>query len=1000
MKLDVHTLAIVLCLSGFLQTVVLYIQYRLNREQRGLGWWVLGSMAFSCGFAVNYLRDSQLIGYFVIVGNNLLFASGLLLLYIGAVQFFDQKVHYSRIIFVLSVILTYFALFTFVFDNFIARRVFLSVVTASISLMISAFLFVRRKSSVSASVYFLVSVFSAYGCYLIVRAFMLLADEHDENIFSPTFTQTSFFFASMIASNLWTFGLIMLINQRLNAQHIEEKEHFELIFNTSPDAVIITRYSDGLMVDVNDSFTVMTGYQRSEVIGRSTLDVNLWHTSDDRRIIMEMLAEKGFVENVEMLFRRKDGNLITGVFSARIFDSRGVPHIMSVTRDITARRKAEDAFRETEARYRRIVDTANEGIMYVDRDFNLTFANRQMASMLGYSIEEMIGRNYSSFMAEDQLEDNAEQMKMRAEGKDSVYERCFLTKDGRRYWLLVSAKAVIDSEGIFTASFAMFTDIDARKKMEAALKESEEKYRRIVDTALEGVISLNRDTRIAFVSRQMASMLGYSPEEMIGRKIEYFLPEDQLDANAEQMKMRMQGKDAVYERCFITKDGRRHWILVSAKSVTDEDGHFMGSFAMLMDINERKSMEESILMHNRRLQLLFELTQTRETDMQAILDKALEYSLQLTGSAIGYIYHYSEEDRQFVLNTWSRNVMKECTIVNPQTVYQLDRTGIWGEAVRQRKPIMVNDFQAENPLKKGYPEGHVLLYRYLTVPVFSDDRIVGVIGVGNKEEPYNEIDIVQLNLLAESVWSISRQKDDERKIREYAEKLKDLNATKDRFFSIIAHDLRGPFNGILMLSRLLMDKIDRYDRETAEYITLINRSAKSAFNLLENLLEWSMIQMGRVEFKPEDIDFGVALGHALEVLRSQAMNKDITIESISEVESVFADSNMLSAILRNLISNAIKFTPRSGKVTVNARKNGAYNEISVTDTGVGMSEKVRSRLFRLSEKVTSEGTEGEGGTGLGLLLCREFVEKHHGAIRVESTEGKGSSFIFTLPLRQ
>jgi len=999
MKLDVHTLAIILCLSAFMQFVVIFIHYRLNRDQSGLGWWVLGSLAFSLGFAANYLRDARMTGHFAIVGNNMLFASGLLLMYVGVLQFFEQKVRFGWIISACTAIMIYFVVFTFVIDNYIARRVFLSFAIAITSLLISRTLFLHRKSSVNASSCFLGFVFLAYGCYFILRALLLITGERGESIFTPTFTQTSMFFVSMIASNLWTFGLIILINQRLNAKQIEDKERLELIYNTSPDAAIVSRLSDGVVVDINDSFTTLTGYTRQEMLGKTTLEYGIWQTPEARSLFIDTLKEKGNVGNIEMQFRRRDGSILTGMISARTFDILGVPHVMSVTRDMTERKRAEDVLRETEAQYRRIVDTAIEGIMYVDRDFIVTFANRQIASMLGYSIDEMIGRNYSSFMAEDQLEDNVAQMKMRAEGKDSVYERCFMTKDGKRHWLLVSAKAVLDSDGRFTASFAMFTDIDARRQIEKALIESEEKYRRIVDTAMEGVISLNRDTRIAFVSRQMASMLGYSPEEMIGKKYESFLPEDQLDANAEQMKMRMQGKDSVYERCFITKDGRRHWILVSAKSVTDEDGNFIGSFAMLMDIDEHKSMEESILMHNRRLQLLLELTQTRETDLQAILDKALEYALQLTSSAIGYIYHYSEEERQFVLNTWSRDVMKECRVVNPQTVYQLDKTGIWGEAVRQRKPIMVNDFQAENPLKKGYPDGHVNLNRYLTVPVFSDGRIVGVIGVGNKAEPYDETDIVQLNLLAESVWSISRQKEDERKIREYAEKLKELNATKDRFFGIIAHDLRSPFNGIIMLSRFLMDRIARFDSETVEYITLINKSAKSAFNLLENLLEWSRIQMGRVEFKPEDIDYETMLCSVFEVAKSQALNKGIAMESVSEIKSVYGDLNMISAILRNLISNAIKFTPRSGKVTVRARMNGAYNEISVTDTGVGISEKVQGRLFRLSEKVTSEGTEGEGGTGLGLLLCREFVDRHHGTIRVESAEGKGSSFIFTLPLK-
>ncbi len=160
-----------------------------------------------------------------------------------------------------------------------------------------------------------------------------------------------------------------------------------------------------------------------------------------------------------------------------------------------------------------------------------------------------------------------------------------------------------------------------------------------------------------------------------------------------------------------------------------------------------------------RLESLQKISHYKAKSIQDLLDYALGEAISLTSSKIGYIYHYNEEREEFVLNTWSKDVMKECTIANPQNIYKLDKTGIWGEAVRQRKPIMLNNFEAPHPLKKGYPEGHAKLYRFMTIPVFVEDKIVAVAGVANKEKDYDEADVRQLSMLMDSVWKYVHKKE-------------------------------------------------------------------------------------------------------------------------------------------------------------------------------------------------------------------------------------------------
>lgn len=184
------------------------------------------------------------------------------------------------------------------------------------------------------------------------------------------------------------------------------------------------------------------------------------------------------------------------------------------------------------------------------------------------------------------------------------------------------------------------------------------------------------------------------------------------------------------------------------------------------EIIERKKAEDNIKRNEARLEGLLRISQHRAGSIQELLDFALDEAITLTGSKIGYIYHYNETKKEFTLDTWSKDVMKQCTIAEQQTIYQLEKTGIWGEAVRQAKPIIVNDFHAPNPLKKGYPEGHSPLYRFLTVPVLSDGHIVGVVGVANKETDYDGSDVTQLTLLMDTAWKIADRKRAEEALRE------------------------------------------------------------------------------------------------------------------------------------------------------------------------------------------------------------------------------------------
>jgi PAS domain S-box-containing protein len=301
-----------------------------------------------------------------------------------------------------------------------------------------------------------------------------------------------------------------------------------------------------------------------------------------------------------------------------------------------------------------------------------------------------------------------------------------------------------------------------------------------------------------------------------------------------------------------------------------------------------------------------------------------------------------------------------------------------------------NEQMKDKLLKEGKLDKEEIQFRLKNGEIIDTELSTSIIEVNN--EP----------LMLSEVINVTDRKRVEVALKDSEAKLRESNNTKDKFFSIIAHDLKSPFQSILGCSEILEMNHKEYNEEKrGEIIKLITMSAKRAYGLLENLLTWSRSQSGMIDYKPEKLQLNVVLLDTIFDLQVYADQKDIKINNqITNDELVFADKNMISTILRNLISNAIKFTQQNGIVTLGAQKTAETNftEIWVKDTGIGIPKDIMDNLFRIDKKVfTTSGTANEKGTGLGLILCKEFVEKHGGEIRVESKPEKGSIFSFTIP---
>lgn len=285
------------------------------------------------------------------------------------------------------------------------------------------------------------------------------------------------------------------------------------------------------------------------------------------------------------------------------------------------------------------------------------------------------------------------------------------------------------------------------------------------------------------------------------------------------------------------------------------------------------------------------------------------------------------------------------------------------------------------------------LYRYITKPWDKNDMIMTI------KEAIKSYDLEHTILQKNKELSILNESL-EQKVEERTHQLEELNRTKDKFFSIIAHDLKNPFNTLLGFTELMRVNFDRYSKDQLRnYIDILYETADSGYSLLKNLLEWSRSQTGSLKRSPEVIDIVEITKDVIQLLEISASKKQINIiNNLGENVTAYADLNMIHTTIRNLLSNAIKYTNTGGSIIINSQVNDKFLTISVKDNGIGIPKENIDKLFRIDINVSTKGTNDESGTGLGLLLCKEFVEKNGGKIWVESEQDAGSQFFFTIPV--
>lgn len=386
MELDILTLSIVSCLVYVCQVIALYIQYRISKSLIGVRWWLLGTTFAALGviFMPMVMVPSLLKLAMVSIPLSIL---GQIFLYIGIARFLGK----NEKRWVLTAIFTLFALgyyfFMFV-SNSISDRTVVYTATMFVLLMMSAIaLFRYRNSSFSSSAIFTGVVFFVFGLYSIIRFGWVLSQPQVKGYFDQNFGLSLSFIFPLVANVLWTYGFIIMLNQRLNTENLEEKENLQRVFNTTPDAAVIFRAEDGSIIDVNAGFPLLTGYTRAELIGNSIVNINFWKNQSDRDQFKTEVLENGVCENKEFVFLRKDGSELFGSISAKTITMQSETRIISMIHDITSRKQADEALRESEALYRSILNSSPDDITITDASGFIQVISPAAKKMFGYGPE-------------------------------------------------------------------------------------------------------------------------------------------------------------------------------------------------------------------------------------------------------------------------------------------------------------------------------------------------------------------------------------------------------------------------------------------------------------------------------------------------------------------------------------------------------------------------------------------------------------------------------------
>ena len=760
-----------------------------------------------------------------------------------------------------------------------------------------------------------------------------------------------------------------------------EKNYCEM-FNAIDEYVFLLDPATARIIDVNKSFIEAYSLPIENLLGQEISSISCdepeYRLENIKIKIKEALKKKHI--NFEWKAKKHNNEIFWIEVSLKPAEINGNLVIIALCKDITDKKNKEEMLHLAMEKFESIVRSIPHFIYHIDREGRILWLNPKFEEIFDKPLDEIIGsRSYDLFPIEDgDIYYLNDQTVINEDRTITTIERNTDPFNGEVKFIEVIRSPLHDSEGNVVGIQGLFRDVSSRLSFEEKIKQNKQYHSEVLDSINDCILVLNDDGRITDCNRRFEVEFGYNMCELNDITIQDILDEEFVNPQSEVSTIFQKVLDTgqyALECRMKRKDKLVFWSEISfRKAIINEK---ISIIASVRNINERKQLENELLSQAIELDLFFRTA----VDMFCIADtkgffrllnpqweKTLGYSISQLENKL-FLDFVHPDDLESTIK-----VMK--TLENNQEV--LDFTNRYRHADGTYRWIEWRSFPYNGLV---YAAARDVTYRKNAEE--EKERLIADLKNSKEMIEIDNQKVIELN----------------QSLSESEAHLKDMNQNKDKLFSIISHDLRNPLSSFLSLTEMMIMELHSLSiNELHDSMVYLNQSATSIYKLLDNLLLWSKLQRGIIEFHPDEYKLHDIVDYTVELFQANAREKQITINNLIQEDALATvDLNLFSTIIRNLTSNSIKFTPLNGHINISAKFDPDKFEVTVADSGVGITKEVHDKLFKIGEKVTTLGTKGEIGTGLGLILCKEFVEKHNGTLKVSSIVGKGTAFTFSIP---